>query len=165
MGRGLQKSWSFRFALHKAFVSPRISVVSPVEDTSLIRMTIKEEHEEANEAALAELQKRGSERVARKAERKERIAREEAEEKEKKRLEMERKKAVIEVELQALMAKKAELKVPSEPKKELVEEMIVSAEFLAEFPCPAGFHMEGQYLVVDEDSEVNKDINYELEYD
>jgi hypothetical protein len=127
-------------------------------------MTIKEEHEEVNHAALAELQKRRLERVARKLERKEQIMREEAEKKEKKRLETERQKATIDAELQALMAKKAELDAPTEPKEEPVEEMAVSAEFLADFPCPPGFHMEGQYLVVDENSGVNADIDYELEY-
>jgi hypothetical protein len=83
------------------------------------------------------------ERAARKLERKEQIAREEVEEKERKRLETERKKAAIDAELQALMAKKAELDASAEPKEEPVEEMVVSAEFLADFPCPAGFHMEG----------------------
>ncbi|KAJ7794971.1 hypothetical protein B0H14DRAFT_3496503 [Mycena olivaceomarginata] len=148
-----------------ALLAPIVPVVSPVDDTSLIRMTIKKEHKEANDAALTKIKNRGLERAARKLERKEQIAREEAEKKEKKRLETERQKAAIDAELQALMAKKAELNAPVELKEEPVEEMVVSAEFLADFSCPAGFHMEGGYLVVDEDSEVNTNIDYELEYD
>jgi hypothetical protein len=102
---------------------------------------------------------RSAERAAQRAERKERIAREEAAEKE-------QKKAAIDTELQALMAKKAELDAPVEPKKEPVEEMGVSAEFLANFPCPPSFHMEGQFLVQDDEQlEVDKDIAYKLEYE
>jgi hypothetical protein len=47
-----------------ALLNPVVPVVSPVDDTSLIRMTIKEEHEEANNAALEELKKRRLERAA-----------------------------------------------------------------------------------------------------
>ncbi|KAJ7347534.1 hypothetical protein DFH08DRAFT_960849 [Mycena albidolilacea] len=92
-----------------ALLDPVVPVVSPVDDTSLIRMTIKVEHKEANDATMAEIKKRGEERVARKAERREWVAREEAEEKE-------RKQAAIDAELQALMAKKAELDKPQKPK-------------------------------------------------
>jgi hypothetical protein len=77
---------------------------------------------------------------------------------------MEWQKAAIETELQALMAKKAELNAPVEPKTEPVEEAAVSATFLYNFVAPAGFHLEGRYLVIDEDSEVNTNIDYELEY-
>jgi hypothetical protein len=127
-------------------------------------MTIKKEHKEANNAALTEIKNHGLEWAARKLERKEQIAREEVEKKEKKRLEAERQKAPIDAELQALMAKKAELNAPMELKTEPVEEVAVSAT-LCNFVAPAGFHLERQYLVVDEDSEVNTNIEYELEYD
>jgi hypothetical protein len=135
-----------------------VPVVSPVDDTSLIRMTIKEEREEANNAAMEELKKCRLERAAQKLARKEQIAKEEAEEKEKRR-------AAIDAKLQALMAKKAELDKPLEPKLEPVEEEAVSATFLSDFVAPPGFCLEGKYLVVDEDSEANKDFEYKLEYD
>jgi hypothetical protein len=141
-----------------ALLDPVVPVVSPVDDTSLIRMTIKEEREEANDAAMEELKKCRLERAARKLARKEQIAREEAEEKEKRR-------AAIDTKLQALMAKKAELDKPLEPKPEPVEEEAVSATFLSDFVAPPGFRLEGKYLVVDEDSEANKDFEYKLEYD
>jgi hypothetical protein len=51
-----------------------------------------------------------------------------------------------------------------EPKTEPVEEAAVSATFLYDFVVPADFHLEGRYLVINEDSEVNTNIDYELEY-
>jgi putative protein kinase ArgK-like GTPase of G3E family len=139
-------------------LAPVILVVSPVDDTSLIQVTVKkEEDEEANLAVATALKNRGLERVARKLERKEQIAREEAEKKEKER-------AAIDAELQKLMAKKAELNAPAEPKKEPVEEMVPSAEFMATFPCLPGFNLVDGYLVIDEESDVHKDFDYELEY-
>ncbi|KAJ7356528.1 hypothetical protein DFH08DRAFT_953870 [Mycena albidolilacea] len=125
-----------------ALLDPVVPVVSPVDDTSLIRMMIKVEHEEANDAAMAEIKKRGEERAAWKAERREQIAREEVEEKEWQR-------AVIDAELHALMAKKAELDKPQKPKTELVEET-VSTSSNEMFQVPAGFHIEGDYLVLDD---------------
>jgi hypothetical protein len=63
------------------------------------------------------------------------------------------------------MAKKAELEKPAEPKTEPVEETAVSAAFLYDFVAPAGFYMEGQYLVQDDEQpEENKNIEYKLEY-
>ncbi|KAJ7318377.1 hypothetical protein DFH08DRAFT_819981 [Mycena albidolilacea] len=100
-----------------ALLVPVIPVVSPVDDMSLIRMTVKkEEDEEANLAAAMALKNCGLERAVQKLERKEQIAREEAEKKEK-------EQATIDAEIQKLMAKKAELEAPVEPKKEPVEEM------------------------------------------
>ncbi|KAJ7334226.1 hypothetical protein DFH08DRAFT_814250 [Mycena albidolilacea] len=125
-----------------ALLDPVVPVVSPVDDTSLIQMTIKVEHEEANDAAMAEIKKRREERAARKVERKEQIAREEVEEKE-------RKRAAIDAKLQALMAKKAELDSPQKPKLEPVEETIESSSSEV-FQVLTGFHIEGNYLVVDD---------------
>ncbi|KAJ7303051.1 hypothetical protein DFH08DRAFT_977254 [Mycena albidolilacea] len=125
-----------------ALLDPVVPVVSPVDDTSLIRMTVKVEHEEANNAAMAEIKKRGEERAARKAERRERIAREEAEKKE-------RERAAIDAELQALMAKKAALENSQKPKPEPVEETIESSSSDV-FQVPTGFHIEGDYLVLDD---------------
>jgi hypothetical protein len=93
-------------------LSSDVPMVPPVDKSSLIQMTIKQEHEEANTATLGEITDRGLERAVRKAERRERIVREEAEEVERNRLEKEQKKAAIDAELQALMAKKAELNAP-----------------------------------------------------
>jgi hypothetical protein len=121
-------------------------MVPPVDKSSLIQMTIKQEHEEANTATLGEITDSSLKWAAWKAERRERIVREEAEEVERNRLEKERKKAAIDAELQALMAKKAELNAPVEPKMEPVEETGMSAGFLADFACLPGFHMEGQFL-------------------
>jgi hypothetical protein len=129
-------------------------VVSLVDDTSLIRMTVKKEDEEANIAAAMELKQHGLERAARKQECKDQIVREDAE-----------KKAAINAEIQKLMAKKAELEAPVEPKEEPVERMVPSADFMATFPCPPGFKLVDGYLEIDEESEVNKDVDYELEYD
>ncbi|KAJ7356542.1 hypothetical protein DFH08DRAFT_953881 [Mycena albidolilacea] len=125
-----------------ALLDPVVSMVWPVNNTSLIRMTIKVEHEEANDAAMAEIKKRGEERAAQKAERREQIAREEVEEKE-------RKRAAIDAELQALMAKKAELENPQKPKLEPVEETIELSNS-GVFQVLAGFHIEGDYLVLDD---------------
>jgi hypothetical protein len=92
------------------------------------------EDEEANIAAATALKNHGLEWAAQKLERKERITREEAEKKEK-------EWAAIDVKLQKLMAKKAELDTPAEPKKEPVGEMVPTAKFMAEFPCPPGWSM------------------------
>jgi hypothetical protein len=116
-------------------------------------MTVKKEDKEANIAAATELTKRGLERAAQKQERREQIAREEAE-----------KKAAIDAEIQKLMAKKAELEAPVELKKEPVEELVLSADFMATFPCPPGFHLVDGYLVINEESDAHKDFDYELEY-
>jgi hypothetical protein len=129
-------------------------VVSPVDYTSLIRMTVKKEDEEANIATAMELKRRGLERAARKQERKDRIAREDAE-----------KKAAIDAEIQKLMAKKAELEAPVEPKEEPVEGMVPLADFMATFPCLPSFRLVEGYLVIDEESDAHKDIDYELEYE
>jgi hypothetical protein len=135
-----------------ALLAPVVPVVSPVDDTSLIRMTIKkEEDEEANLAVATALKNRGLERAARKLERKEQIAREEAEKKEKER-------AAIDAELQKLMAKKAELDAPAELKKEPVEEMVPTAKFMAKFPCPPGFRLEHGYLVLNEESDAHRTL-------
>jgi hypothetical protein len=104
------------------------------------------------------LKKRGLERAARKQERKEWIAREDAEKKAK-------EQAAIDAEIQKLMAKKAELDAPAEPKEEPVEGMVPSADFMATFPCPPGFRLVEGYLVMDEESDAHKDFDYELEYD
>jgi hypothetical protein len=126
---------------------------------SLIRMTVKkEEDEEVNLAVATALKKRGLEWAARKQERKEQIAREDAEKKEK-------EQATIDVEIQKLMAKKAELDAPTEPKEEPVEGMVPSADFMATFPCPPSFQLVEGYLVIDEESDAHKDFDYELEYD
>jgi hypothetical protein len=138
--------------------SSDVPEVPPMNMGELIPMVIKEEDITANAAALTIVTEQSVERAARRAERREQIAREEAAEKE-------RKKAAIDAELQALMAKKAELDAPAEPKREPVEEMGVSAEFLADFACPPGFHVGGQFLVQDDKQpEADKDIKYELEY-
>ncbi|KAJ7352546.1 hypothetical protein DFH08DRAFT_805758 [Mycena albidolilacea] len=122
-----------------ALLSSDGPMVPPVDESSLIQMTIKQEHEDVNAAALGTITERGLERAARKAERRERITREDAERVERverdrmewDRMEKERKKAAIEAELQALMAKKAELEeAPMEPKTEPVEETAMSATFL-----------------------------------
>jgi hypothetical protein len=115
-------------------------------------------HEEANNAVMEELKKHGLKQAVWKLARREWIAREEAEEKEKER-------AAIDAELHKLMAKKAELDAPAELKKEPVEEMVATAEFMAEFPCLPSFHLERGYLVLDEESDAHKDFEYELEYD
>jgi hypothetical protein len=114
----------------------------------------KEEDEKANLAEASVLKKRGLEHAARKQERKDRIVREDAE-----------KKAALDAEIQKLMAKKAELEGPAEPKEEPIEEEAVSATFLYDFVAPPGFRLEGKYLVIDKNSEANKDFEYELEYD
>jgi hypothetical protein len=100
------------------------------------------------------LKKRGEEQAARKKERKERIAREDAE-----------KKAAIDAEIEKLMAKKAKLDAPVEPKEEPVEGMVPAADFLATFPCPPGFNLVDGYLVIDEESDAHKDVDYKLEYE
>jgi hypothetical protein len=147
-------------------LSTDVPEVPPVDMSRLISMAIKEEDQEANTVALEAITERGLERAARKAERRERIVREDAERAEKDRAEKEQKKAEINAELQALMAKKAGLEKPTKPKTEPVEETVVSATFLYDFVVPAGFHMEGQYLVQDDEQlEENKNINYELEYE
>ncbi|KAJ7323998.1 hypothetical protein DFH08DRAFT_969004 [Mycena albidolilacea] len=125
-----------------ALLDAVVPVVSPVDDTSLIRMTVKVEHEEANDAAMVEIKKRGEERAARKAERREQIVREEVEKKE-------RERAAIDAELQALMAKKAALENSQKPKLEPVEETIESSSSDV-FQVPTGFHIEGDYLVLDD---------------
>jgi hypothetical protein len=125
-----------------------------VDNTSLIRMTVKKEDEEANIAAVTELEKRGLERAARKQQRKDQIAWEDVE-----------KKAAIDVEIEKLMAKKAELDAPVEPKEEPVEGMVPAADFMATFPCPPGFNLVDGYLVIDEESDAHKDVDYELEYE
>ncbi|KAJ7352240.1 hypothetical protein DFH08DRAFT_805517 [Mycena albidolilacea] len=141
-----------------ALLESIVPVVSPVNDTSLIRMTVKkEEDEDANLAEALALKKRGEEQAARKKERKERAAREEAEKKA-------REQAAIDAEIQKLMVKKAELNAPVEPKEEPVEGMVPSADFMATFPCPPGFRLVEGYLVIDEESDAHKDIDYELEY-
>jgi hypothetical protein len=133
-------------------------VVTLVDDTSLIRMTVKKEDEEANIAATTELKKRGLERAVQKQERKDRITREDAEKKAK-------EQAAINAEIQKLIAKKAELDAPVEPKEEPVEGMVPSADFMAMFPCPPGFNLVDGYLVIDEESDAHKDFDYKLEYD
>jgi hypothetical protein len=125
-----------------------------VDNTSLIRMTVKKEDKEANIAAVTELEKRGLERAARKQQRKDQIAWEDVE-----------KKAAIDVEIEKLMAKKAELDAPVEPKEEPVEGMVPAADFMATFPCPPGFNLVDGYLVIDEESDAHKDVDYELEYE
>ncbi|KAJ7349402.1 hypothetical protein DFH08DRAFT_959553 [Mycena albidolilacea] len=137
-------------------------VVPLVDESSLIQMTIKQEHQDANIAALDAITQWSLEWAARKAERRERVAREEAE----RAAEKERKKAELEAELQALMAKKAALEeTPVEPKTEPVEETAVSVDCLNNFVVPIGFHMEGQFLVQDDEvPEATKNIEYNLEY-
>jgi hypothetical protein len=138
-----------------ALLAPVVSVVSLLDDTSLIQMMVKkEEDEEANLAEATALKKRGLERAARK----EQIAWEDVEKKEK-------EQAAIDAEIQKLMAKKAELDAPAEPKEEPVEGMVLSANFMATFPCPPGFRLVEGYLVMDDESDAHKDFDYELDYD
>ncbi|KAJ7355474.1 hypothetical protein DFH08DRAFT_803484 [Mycena albidolilacea] len=105
-----------------ALLSSDGPVVPPVDESSLIQMMIKQEHEDANAATLGTITERGLERAAQKAKRRERITREDAERVERAERDWakkEQKKAVIEAELQALMAKKAKLEeAPVEPKME-----------------------------------------------
>jgi hypothetical protein len=130
-------------------------VVSLVNDASLIRMTVKkEEDEDANLAEAMALKKRGLERAARKQEWKEWAVREEAEKKA-------REQPAIDAEIQKLMAKKAELDAPVEPKEEPVEGMVPSADFMATFPCLPSFNLVDGYLVIDEESDAHKDVDYE----
>jgi predicted phage gp36 major capsid-like protein len=88
--------------------------------------------------------------VARKAERRDRITREDMERVERDRAEKEQKKAEIDAELQALIAKKAELEKPTEPKTEPVEETAASSGW-SDFIAPHGWHLEGKYLVQDDE--------------
>jgi hypothetical protein len=95
--------------------------------------------------------------------------REDAERVEREKEERERKKAEINTELQALMAKKAELEEgsskPAELKTELVEETAASSGW-SDFIAPIGWHFKCEYLVSDDKvPEANKNIDYELEYD
>jgi hypothetical protein len=155
----------------KSGVGPRLRwdiTVPPVDMSSLIPMAIKEEDREANVAAMDTITARGLEQAARRAERKEQVVREDAERVKREKEEKERKKAAIKAELQAFMAKKAELEEglskPTEPKTELVEETAAPSGW-SDFIAPIGWHFKGKYLVQDdEEPEVNMNIEYELEY-
>jgi hypothetical protein len=97
----------------------------------------------------------------------EQIVREDTENVVKEKEENEQEKATIDTKPQALLAKKAELEQPSkpaEPKLEPVEETVASSVWWGNFVAPIGFHLEGEYLVQDDEEPVAKNIEYELEY-
>lgn len=132
------------------------------------RPSAKDENEDPS---FAEVQKRLRERKeAKRAARRVEYEWQLAEEAAKNKAEEEenaRKKAAINAELEALLAKKAELEElsnPMEPKPEPVKETVSSSGW-GSFVVPIGWHIKGEYLVQDnKEPEAMKDFKYELEY-
>ncbi|KAJ7720736.1 hypothetical protein B0H14DRAFT_3625492 [Mycena olivaceomarginata] len=145
--------------LHTSLITEMTDVPSapPVDFDNLLSMPVKEEDMEADAAAMQRIVEKSKEWAAWKAERRAAataLAEEEAaEEAEKKKAKEEKvwKKAAIDTELTALIARRAKLEAPSKPKETKPEPRKAALLTSDKFVAPPGWHIEGKYLIEDEE--------------